>query len=523
MGDFFTHNSITSPKGLAELWFSPYNRNVSEQMENLLQGLAFLKKTMVARQAFVDACLYTGDLNRGGRLWDYAIDHNRLDLIPSVSTGDYREGWRQWSKFMARLTPEERATVNRFLTAPVRAESGWEVIPVYGVFTQGFFDGFVLRKGKLRFFFAHRSWLEIAQAAALFSLVHNAPTRLDWLAVLRLRVWLVVCGIHLFRLAAREGKEDYARKGDSLLRLGISFEDVDAIEEALAHLEHHGGAPNPEDFQGQVKLLQRFRDVVPGLREFLEALQGFLSLLPGVLQEERLPVILVGEELETPETIAQMCLWAYRQTREEAYCRYLLGYVRSVLKKEEVTDVVAHLLEHWRTPVSQYSFQSYIKKLDHHISEEPPKEEIPVEEVHEMPKKFHREHTFPLPLKEAVTYLLEETQIPLKHKALYQRLLRAILAGKLPALTESFEQLTPEGLLVRKQRHFLTKEQLQEAKRLLLETEFKGLIVQRYMELRKVGRRAAERFLQRRLQAGKSLKEIWEELGRGDHGKARKP
>uniref|UniRef100_A0A7V4TI10 Uncharacterized protein n=1 Tax=Candidatus Caldatribacterium saccharofermentans TaxID=1454753 RepID=A0A7V4TI10_9BACT len=52
---------------------------------------------------------------------------------------------------------------------------------------------------------------------------------------------------------------------------------------------------------------------------------------------------------------------------------------------------------------------------------------------------------------------------------------------------------------------------------------FRRYLIRECMKTRGVRRRAAEAWLQRELAKGKSLEGLWQELGRGDHGKARKP
>lgn len=476
-----------------------------------------MKRAMVAHAAFVDACLALQDLNRAGHLWDYAIEHDRLDLIPRVEHKSLREGWRAWKAFMEKLAPGEREKVNRFLSQPItHVEGDWEFVPVYGLFSLGFRDGVLLRKEKLHFFFFPESWLFLLEQASLFSVTCNIPTKTNWFIPLYLRTWAVACGIALHILALIKKEERYNQGGATLVRWGLY--DEWPSPQALGHalklcFQNQDHIPSPEDIQSQMKLLEEFKGAIPGLEEFFTTVQRVFSLVPRPLTESGLPIIFVDDNTQDEEVLAQMCLWGYRQTKEEAYVAHLLDYTRRVLGKENPTDVVSHVLAHWHSPVSRYSFSNYLKRVSFGLREKPPGEEITVEIPQKKGCKKKAKPplpSFPMPLIEASFRLLERVPyLQLSREAVYRRLLRAVKKGILPSIEEDEHRIAKDGTVALRKSFFLSEEGFNKAVEFLQETEGKKAIVREYVRLRGVTRRSAERWLKRRLDQGKTLEEIY--------------
>jgi len=248
----------------------------------------------------------------------------------------------------------------------------------------------------------------------------------------------------------------------------------------------------------------------------------------------------MDKNLKTQDYVAQMYLWEIKKGRgNENLKRFLIGYISRKLdakdereNNEQASDILTHLSTYWRTPHSALSFPRYISLLARgwkKARENERRDKSFQEHAYELERGMTRKRKgegfnylgtkdldFPMSLYRAADIL--STQLEDSPGAIYYFLRRQMNQGKFPNAGRSLSWVTKDGAVVERNEYLLDEDGFQQAKTFLERrsdekadiTEKRNPAIGLLMKKRKVGKRAAQRWLKRRLDRGQS----WEEIGK---------
>ncbi|HAP93498.1 MAG TPA: hypothetical protein DCM26_02590, partial [Desulfotomaculum sp.] len=218
--------------------------------------------------------------------------------------------------------------------------------------------------------------------------------------------------------------------------------------------------------------------------------------------------------------LAQMCIYTYRKKGDsltgEDCINHLKEYVRRHIRKAPGgdIDVVAHLLQKWKAPLSRQSFDDYINKVQ--PRDKRPRE-LPVGDVESCLKLLNKKSQvlFPLTVQEAAELLLEQMPIPDKPENVIRWLYDQLKKNKVKNAGSSFEKLTREGIRYQKNWYRIDKEGFEEANRQWKLTKSRPSLVKFLMQKEGITPQGARKRIRNSLKKDLTLKEVYEEaLGR---------
>ncbi|WP_412709206.1 hypothetical protein [Atrimonas thermophila] len=424
-------------------------------------------------------------------------------------------------RWLEELSQEERDWfLNEWLASQFFRDGEW--ILKYYCF-KGLCIGFILSGFGLRFLFIPYSQTTLFNALFFHTFFKGKAPLFEGFGELFVRFflegWLLSCGIALQEKIEKMKKEKPNSKDfeeiiqdEKLFYAALSNGDF----ETFAEIRRKYKLPTIEDVEAQSRLLRR-RGLNPPSR-FYSVTPLCYSLWENI---KGLPIIFFSERTEDDEVLAQMAIWAYRQGKTEL--SHLYRYLQKWCRNEDLLqEVIEYLLQHWKTPRSEFSFRSYCRLLLRYWRKNLLGREVSLETDFLRPRRKRFVNTplepvFPCSVFEAALFLSME--FPEEPESIKKWLYRKMERGAIPGCIAGFS-VSEDGYTRDKRMFQLTEEGFEKARELLREKnnkkhfeETRSAVVKIVMKQRNVGRRAAQRWVKRRLDAGKDWEEIAEELG----------
>jgi len=198
------------------------------------------------------------------------------------------------------------------------------------------------------------------------------------------------------------------------------------------------------------------RDPVVAETLHKEALLGEKDLRKAIISRNEPVVYFVCQPRE--DVLAQMCVYAYQQTKKEIYAEFLLKYCGKIGKDKNAASYTANnLLNKWRTPPSPESLKAFIKKTTKAAKEE--RTEV-------LERLFKgRKPDFPVTVEKAAMLLYQE--VPGGEPKSIARWLYYQLEGrKVSNAGCSGERITPGWVVVKRNWYLLDEKGFEKAKQL---------------------------------------------------------
>lgn len=321
--------------------------------------------------------------------------------------------------------------------------------------------------------------------------------------------WILVCYLALkekIEKLNRENPEDprlpQLEKDAKIISSGWSTGQWPSVKTILEIIQRHD-LPWFDYFMEKGRLLKKY-----GLESW--------SFSKPSLEDLQLPIIFIGGSSSKEEILAQMEIWACRK-HKDLKLNHLYSYLSKWIQDEDLRqEVAASLIENWKTPLSKFSFREYCKQLC--LSFSRPKREIATNLENYGSKTYgHSKLELQFPCSVSSAALALSAQVNKSPETIKRWLYRQMEKGVIPGCSSSLV-VADDGFAKEKRSYRLDESGFQKALDLLkaeAEDEIKkkrGLLIEYLMEKRGVGRRAAQRWLKRRLDAGKSWEEIYREI-----------
>jgi hypothetical protein len=292
-------------------------------------------------------------------------------------------------------------------------------------------------------------------------------------------------------------------------REGFAEEDWELVKGWITRSGFISGF-NWDNIQQQLHILKEFlppKEVERLTEEAYPPIKDFEKRFKG----RNVPVIYLA--LDAPEEmLAQMCTWAYRQGWGDGdHINYLYQYVEKLIRKGDVNSIVFHLLRNWRSPLGRQSFNTYIRSLakETELQKTGAGREIHAEPEFTPPAESQLD--FPLTVEKAAG-LLNQDALTDKPQNVLRWLYDQLARGKVPNAGYSDQRVTPEGIRFQKNRYLLNKKGLEIAKDLWFRKKVKPTLAKHLAKTKGITLRAAQKWIKTRLDKGKSLREIAEEI-----------
>jgi len=392
----------------------------------------------------------------------------------------------------------------------------WTLTPLSSSASPGLPLGVKLSAESLCFYFLFAaSWRELAGRIGLFlACFFPEHPQAESFSRSVLATWLLACALRL--------RELEHPKWDTLLRLALSPEAPEELLEQGKEIvaECWQELPSPEDAEAQSRILLKHQDAFPFARGFLDEQSKAIRRFWKSLRERRVPIVFFGGSfLKEEDYLAQMAVWALKQGESDAELyAFLKSYIAKTTECGErlAEEVLSHLIEKWKTPLSYLSFLRYLRQLVRKLR--PAEAQYEGEEEGFVVVQEAKVSDFPVSLWKASEYLAQE--LHLKPQGVYLTLYRQIRQGKLEA-GRVRSRIMEDGTVVVSREYMLSKEAFDAARKYLEERILRRLLIESYRKKRNVTRRAAEIWLKKQVESGKDVKSIAWEWFRGNAEEAR--
>lgn len=420
------------------------------------------------------------------------------------------------------LPTEERLRIKEKMEAPME-EDGWKAS--FLQLEEHCYAGVILSGFGVAMVFMPTSWHGYANASLLAAIARGNSefVKKHWDMGSRVFIteWWLACYLRLYerieKLAEKEPENPILLQLiQDARRLFQGWETGEWIPvREFFEIVIRWDLPWIDDVEEKARLIKKY---------------GFSSMFfrrPEIKKKD-LPVIFLGE-ISEDEILAQMEIWCYRQGQKIGFhhlCNYLKRWVRD---EDLVQEVATKLWKKWKTPKSQYSFRATCQLLCREIRHKEKGKSVqlvPLDDLEEYSTEdlmrgagtnVRADFSISFPCSVPTAALALSVVTGASPVLIERWLYRKMKKGVIPGCYSGFV-VADDGFAKEKNVYTLDEDEFQKAlelfpkRRRSLHDARKYQLISQVMLIRKVGRRAAQRWVKRRLSAGKTTDEIWREL-----------